>query len=743
MTLESYVNARPASPSSPRALSVDVRDDGIAIVTYDVPGEPVNTLKASFAEEFDELITQLEIDPHVRAAVFLSGKSDSFIVGADIDMLKGAKSAAEAEELSRTGHRALARLASSKKPVVAAVHGPALGGGFEVVLACQGCVLTNDRKTTLGFPEVQLGLLPGVNGLQRLAEKAGLEVALDHGLTGKNMRPKKALELGIADDLVARPILEQAAIELAQSLGSRSGAQRSKRPVRGKKSSVSSELTRAALEMNPVGRAILFQKARTMTLAKTHGHYPAPLAIIEVLKTYASRGFAASAEVEARAFGELAVSPVAHRLMDLFFAQNALKKESGVEGADVKPRKVQSVFVLGAGLMGSGIAYVTSATADLHVRMKDRDDAAVSRGLASITKILDDRVKKKQLTRIEVGQKLALLTVTTDDSGLKGTDLVIEAVFEDLALKQQVLRDVEEHVGPDVIFASNTSSIPIAQIAANARRPGQVVGMHYFSPVDKMPLLEVVRAEKTSPEVVATAVAIGKKQGKTVIVVRDGVGFYTTRVLAPYLNEASFLLTEGVSVEAIDRALVDYGWPVGPLTLVDEIGMDVAAHVGRMMHEAYGERLAPPPLIDQVLLEGRRGRKNEKGFYLYGKAARARGKEKRVDPTIYRGLGLDMPPSRSKVTTEDIQMRCTLQFVNEALHAFGDRIVRSARDGDIGAVFGLGFPPFRGGPFRLIDAMGATDAVRRMRSYEQSFGKRWTPAPVLLELAEQNRRFYE
>jgi 3-hydroxyacyl-CoA dehydrogenase/enoyl-CoA hydratase/3-hydroxybutyryl-CoA epimerase len=392
--------------------------------------------------------------------------------------------------------------------------------------------------------------------------------------------------------------------------------------------------------------------------------------------------------------------------------------------------------------MGSGIAYVTSVVADTHVRMKDRDDASINRGLRAITEIIDDRVKKKQMTRIARGQKLALVTVTTDDSGLHAADMVIEAVFEDLGVKQDVLREVEERGKPGVIFASNTSSIPISKIASAARHPENVVGMHYFSPVHKMPLLEVIRTDKTDPAVVATAVAVGKKQGKTVIVVNDGVGFYTTRVLAPYLNEACWLLTEGLAVETIDEALVDWGWPVGPLALVDEVGIDVGAHVGRIMLEGFGDRVDPAPVIAKVVRDERKGRKNERGFYLYGEAAKKAGKGKHVDPTIYAAIGQGKPNGRSKVTKEDIQLRCSLQFVNEALLSFGEKILRTPRDGDVGAVMGLGFPPFRGGPFRLVDEMGAADVLRRMRAYEKQFGKRWTPAPVLVEMAGANRRFF-
>jgi 3-hydroxyacyl-CoA dehydrogenase/enoyl-CoA hydratase/3-hydroxybutyryl-CoA epimerase len=736
MTLEAIVEAK-KKVALGGALAMRVRDDGVAVVTYDVPGEPVNTLKATFTKDFQSMLSEVERDARIRAVVFVSGKPDSFIVGADIEMLKAATTAREAEALCRTGHEVIARLAASKKPFVAAVHGAALGGGFEVALACQARVLTSDEKTVVGFPEVQLGILPGLNGLERLAEKAGIQVALDYGLSGKNMRPAKARQLGIADDVVPRSILEEVAIDLAKNLAA---GTRKRLPV--KKPPFSTELTRVALEENPVGRAIVFQKARTMVMERTHGHYPAPLAIIDVVKTFASRGFDAAKEVEAKAFGELAVTPVARRLMDLFFAQTALKKDSGVDDPSVEPRPVEKVFVLGAGLMGAGIAYVSAVNAGLHVRMKDRDDASTGRGLRTLVDILDERVKKKQMTRIERDQRLARVTVTTDDSGLRGADLVIEAVFEDLEVKRQVVRDIEEHADPDVLFASNTSSLPIAKIAEASRRPENVVGMHYFSPVEKMPLLEVIRTDVTAPVVVATAVAVGKKQGKTVIVVKDGPGFYTTRVLAPYINEACWLLVEGLSVDAVDKALVEWGWPVGPFTLTDEVGIDVGAHVGETMLGAFGNRVDPAPIVDKLVKGGRKGRKNENGFYLYGQAAKRAGGGKRVDPTIYEALGLPRPASRAKLPKEDIQLRCSLQFVNEAVLCLGEGILRSARDGDVGAVFGLGFPPFRGGPFRLVDAMGAAEALRRIRTYEEAYGKRWAPAPLLVEMAAHNKTFF-
>ncbi len=433
------------------------------------------------------------------------------------------------------------------------------------------------------------------------------------------------------------------------------------------------------------------------------------------------------------------MSETAHRLIEIFFATTALKKDPGIDDKTVAPREVGRVGVLGGGLMGGGIAYVTTE-AGIPVRLKDKDDAGIGRGLQYVRGLLDERAKKKQITREELDQRFALLTGATDYSGLKHADLVVEAVFEDLALKRQVLRDVEAVTSDTCIFASNTSSIPIASIAEVSRHPETVIGMHYFSPVHKMPLLEVIRTPRSAPWAVATAVALGKKQGKSVIVVKDGVGFYTSRILAPYMNEAAHLLAEGVAIEAVDRALVAWGFPVGPIQLLDEVGIDVAAHVGEIVHAAFGDRMLPPPGMRKLLDDERKGRKNGRGFYRYAAPnGSGNAKAKRaVDPRVYDVLGVT---PKAKLPPEEIQMRCALQMVNEALLCFGEGILRSPRDGDLGAVFGLGFPAFRGGPFRYVETLGAAEILRRMRGYEMRFGRRFAPAPILVEMARRGGAF--
>ena len=331
---------------------------------------------------------------------------------------------------------------------------------------------------------------------------------------------------------------------------------------------------------------------------------------------------------------------------------------------------------------------------------------------------------------------MSLVGGTIDYSGFASADLVIEAVFEDLGVKQQVLRETEQVTRPHAIFASNTSTIPIEQIAEASSRPERVIGMHFFSPVPKMPLLEVIVAPKTSREVTATAVAYGKTLGKTVIVVNDAPGFYANRILAPYINEAGILLDEGVAIDAVDRALVDFGFPVGPITLLDEVGLDIAGKSGAIMLEAFGSRLAPSQSLQRVVAAGRTGRKGKKGFYKYDE----KGKKGGVDPSVYELLPTGA--QRTEVPAEDIQRRCVLAMVNEAVRCLQENILRSPRDGDVGAVFGIGFPPFRGGPFRYVDTLGAERLVRTLEGLNADRAPRFAPAQLLVEMAREGRRFY-
>jgi 3-hydroxyacyl-CoA dehydrogenase/enoyl-CoA hydratase/3-hydroxybutyryl-CoA epimerase len=721
-----------------RSLFVERRADGVAVVTFDVLGESVNTLQESFAAELSALFVELSADTQLKAVVFTSAKSDAFIAGADINMLGMVRSREEASALSHAGQRALTALAALRIPVVAAIHGACLGGGLELALACAARVASSNENTQLGLPEVQLGLLPGLGGTQRLPRLVGVQSALDLLLTGKQIDGKHALRMGLIDELVPHAIL----LEVAARVALERAAHAPRAKPRFGRLLGRSELSELALVENPLGRKLLFDQAKKQLIEKTHGHYVAPERILEVVKLGFAQGFERGLEAESKAFGELAVSPEARALIHVFLANTQLKKDSGDDVADtvrVEPRNVARVAVLGAGLMGAGIAYVTAAHAKADVRMKDRDEAALGKGLKYVREILDRRVEAGRVTPAERDLTMAHVTATTEYAGLDAVDVIIEAVPEDLSLKREVLADVEKIAKKSAIFASTTSSLPIASIALGARRPEQVIGMHYFSPVHKMPLLEVIVTEASLPWVVATCVALGKRQGKAVIVVRDGAGFYTSRILGPYLSEASFLIADGVAIEKVDEALVAWGFPVGPITLLDEMGIDLGAKVGQVLHEAFGERMAPAPGIDGLLKDQRFGKKNQRGFYAYSDPAKAEKHAKIPDSAVY---ALVAASPRRELPGAHIAERCVLQMVNEAARCFGEGIVRSARDGDIGAIFGLGFPPFRGGPFHYVDAVGADRVVHRLQALHTELGARFTPAPVLVEMATTGASFY-
>jgi 3-hydroxyacyl-CoA dehydrogenase/enoyl-CoA hydratase/3-hydroxybutyryl-CoA epimerase len=419
-------------------------------------------------------------------------------------------------------------------------------------------------------------------------------------------------------------------------------------------------------------------------------------------------------------------------LQSIFFATTQLKADSGVD-SDVAPRTVDHIAVVGGGLMGGGIAAASAMKTDATVRIKEVDTAAVAGGLQYVSKVVSKNAKRRRWTPFEVDKIMNRVTGSSTWSGFSNTDIVIEAVFENLDLKRSILAQCEETMGSETIFASNTSSLPIGDIAEGAERPENVVGMHYFSPVEKMPLLEVIATAKTSDETTASAVAVGKAQGKTVIVVNDGTGFYTTRVLGPYSNEAAYLLAEGASVEDIDGAMTAWGFPIGPLLLADEVGIDVGAHIAVILHDAFGDRMAGPPMMEGLIADDRKGRKNGRGFYLYDK-----GERQGVDETVYKALGLG---PRRDIDRSEIQERMSLALINEAAHCLGDGILRSARDGDIGAIFGLGYPPFRGGPFWTIDQMGANTVVDKLIVLAAKHGDRFEPAQILRDYAAEDRKF--
>jgi 3-hydroxyacyl-CoA dehydrogenase / enoyl-CoA hydratase / 3-hydroxybutyryl-CoA epimerase len=712
--------------------AIRVEHDGsVGVIILDVPGESVNTLSKPVTEEFAAALTALLADANTKAIVFMSGKKDSFIAGADIQEFVRATTAADLERLSREGQALLNRLAGALKPVVIAIHGTCLGGGLEAALACHYRVATSHPKTSLGLPEVQLGIIPGAGGCNRLPRLVGLRAALDMILTAKNVRADRALKMGLVDEVVAPPILRQVAVAAAERLAKAGVPQRLGRP-RG--------LVSWFVDDTAAGQAIVLKQVRKTVLRKTGGHYPAPLAAIDVVRHSLAHGLNEGLRYEAEVFGRMGATDVSRRLVEIFFATTALKKDPGVAEPAPKPKAVTRLGVLGAGFMGAGIAGVAADQAGVTVRMKDAELPRVGKGLKAVADLVWERVKRRSITKHEAARKLALVSGGVDLAGFHKADLAIEAVFEDLDVKRGVLRDVESVAKSDCIFASNTSTIPIARIAEAARRPEQVIGMHFFSPVHRMPLLEIIVTDKTSKETTVSCVAFGRRMGKTVIVVADKPGFFINRILAPYMNEAGRLLAEGVRIEAIDGAMTRWGFPVGPVALLDEVGLDVAVKAGAVMMDAFGERLAPAIRMDLLVKEGRLGRKSGRGFYVYETGKKGAKGKKVVDEAVYAAIGLS--PNGGGPSEAAIVERLTLAMLNEAARALEEGVIRSPRDGDIGAIFGIGYPPFRGGPFRTLDAMGLDGAVAALERLAAAHGPRFTPARILAEKAAAGTRFY-
>lgn len=704
------------------AFTLNVRDDGVAILTMDVPGETMNTLKVEFAEQINSVLEQINADSSIKGVVVISGKDNSFVAGADISMLAACESAEDATTIAKGGQDMFQRIEEMPVTFVAAIHGPALGGGLELALACHYRVCSDDTKTQLGLPEVQLGLLPGSGGTQRLPKLISVQQAMKMMLTGASVRAKQAKKYGIVDDMVPQSILLDVAIEMAKKPKPKPKRKGPKLDVMGK-----------FLENTSVGRNLMFKQARKQTASKTQGNYPSPELIIDCIETGLNKGFKKGLEVEAKHFGNLVMSPESAALRSLFFATTDMKKETGVEG--VQPTSLKKIGVLGGGLMGGGIAYVTATKAGLPARIKDIRSEGIANAIKYSFDILNKKVKRRFMLKSEMQKQLALLTGTVDYSGFKDADVVIEAVFEDLALKQNMVAEVEENCGEHTIFASNTSSIPITQIAEKAKRPEQVIGLHYFSPVDKMPLAEVIAHDKTSDQTISTTVELAKKQGKTPIVVKDGAGFYVNRILAPYMNEAAEVLLSGEPIDYIDKSLVKFGFPVGPVKLLDEVGIDVGTKIGPFLQAQFGDRFASNPGFEKILADDRKGKKNKRGFYDY--SGKKPGKE--VDETMYTLLGIT--PS-SKMSHEQIAERCVLLMLNEAAMCLDEGVVRNARDGDIGAIFGIGFPPFLGGPFRYMHTLGIAHVVARLEHYQGLLGDKFTPAESLKKMAEEGRSFY-
>ncbi|MTI87233.1 MAG: fatty acid oxidation complex subunit alpha FadJ [Balneolaceae bacterium] len=694
--------------------------NSVAIITLDLPGEKVNKLNESLMDEFSDFLDKLESNDDLIGAVLISGKEDNFIAGADIDMFQERDTVEEIEQLSKDGHQILNRIADFPKPIAVAVHGSCMGGGLELLLACHYRVCSDSSKTVFALPEVKLGLLPGTGGTQRLPRTISLQKALTYMLTGKNIYTRQAKRMGLVDEVTHKDAIEKAAIKGVRKIADGKFDRKDKR-----------SFVEKLLEGNPIGRKVIFSQARKKTAGQTKGNYPAPPKIIDAVEYGLKNGIEKGLENESRLFGELGATRESRNLVNLFFGMNASRKVPHKE----KARDVSKICVLGAGLMGSGIADVSVNKGEYRVLLKDQTIEKAAQGEKEIWKPLNKKVQKGIISEFERDRLASMVTGVDSYDGFEAVDLVIEAVFEDLELKKSIVREIEKKTADHCIFASNTSSLPISEIAKGAQNPENVIGMHYFSPVQKMPLLEIITTEQTADWVTATAFRVGVNQGKNVIVVKDGPGFYTTRILAPYMNEGLLLLEEGAEIEYMDTIMKDFGFPVGPMALFDEVGIDVGAHVAETMAPMFKERgMKYNNKAEELLEDEYRGRKNKRGMYKY-----ADSKKKEVNTDIYAHFG---GSERKNPDKETAQQRMALMMINEAAWCLQDEIIKNPADGDLGAILGLGFPPFLGGPFRYIDQEGVKHITDRLKAFAGELGPRFEPAGILVEYAKKGKKFY-
>jgi 3-hydroxyacyl-CoA dehydrogenase/enoyl-CoA hydratase/3-hydroxybutyryl-CoA epimerase len=702
----------------------------IAIVEFDLVGEKVNKWNTQTMTRFREVVQELAKSSY-KLVIFRSGKPKTFIAGADIEEIRSLTTKEAVAKAVGAGHEIFNMVEDLPMPTMASIHGACMGGGCEFIMSCDYRIASDAPETRIGLPETKLGIIPGFGGCVRMPRIIGLQNALDIILQGKAVSGKKATKMGLVDRAVHPSILPEQTLRYAEEILKGGGK-------KCKKQFHAHGAVPVILE-SFLGRTVVFAQARKSVMKLTHGHYPAQLKAIDVIeKTYGMSDRSKAMQVEADAFCELGITEVSKNLIHVFFLTEMVKKQKGVASADVKAHDVQHLGILGAGTMGGGIAYV-AADKGIDVRMKDVNMAAVGKGIKHARDLWQKLVKRKAITEYDLRQKIALVNGGVDYSGFRQMDVVIEAIVEDLEVKKKVIAETAAQMRPDAIIATNTSSLSVSEIAHGHPKPEFFAGMHFFNPVNKMPLVEVIRGLQTSDETVATIFELSKKMGKIPVVVKDSPGFLVNRLLLPYMAEAAFLLQEGMDIDRVDKAYVkEFGMPMGPFALMDEVGLDVCQKVLKIFKKAFGARIEISPTMDKLEKSGRMGKKNSKGFYTYD----TQSKRLSVDPKIYSDLGLPAPTNPLPI--KECLERGIFAMINEcSLALIEDRIVESADEVDLAMIMGTGFPPFRGGLLKYADSIGTKYICDQLEIYSSKGAARLKPATPLRNLAKNNSKFYK
>jgi len=722
-------------------IDFSIDRSGVANLIFDLPDEKINKLSKNVLEELERAINVIDGNKAIRVLLISSHKKDIFIAGADINEIRSIIDEKDAREKVSRGQEILNKLAKIEIPTIAVIKGACLGGGLELALACRYRVAVLNSKTQLGLPEVNLGIIPGFGGTQRLPALIGLEESLKIILSGKAIDGEKAYKIGLVDEAIHEEFLEESLSAFVTEIIK--NGDKNKFLIKRKNASK----RRFYIESLLMKKHLIFHFAKKDLWEKTKGHYLAQFFALEVIrktyrKTYGSRGF----KIELDAFCELVVGDICKNLIEIFYTNEALKKETFIENNLIdKNQKLDfnNVAVVGAGVMGGGIAWLF-ANHNYSVRLKDITQKAIALGYNQILKIFNQLVKIRKISTNIASLKISNVTASLDYSGFNNCDLAIEAVVENMQVKKNILQEIESQIPANAIIASNTSSLSISQMASVLKNPERFVGMHFFNPVNKMPLIEVVKGEKTSDETVLKIVKLSKELQKTPIVVKDVPGFLVNRILLTYLNEAGYLLQDGFSIKEIDHEIENFGMPMGPFILADVVGIDVGVKVAKSLEEGYGARMKVSEILNEIYHNHKEllGKKSQIGFYNYNQD-KIDGENSKIYKILDK-LEVDnkIQSNSKKLEPSEIIDRCILTMINESAKCLEENVVANAKYLDMAMIMGAGFPPFRGGVLRYCDRIGIDVVVKKLQNLENKFGQRFAVSNLLLQMAKNNQKFY-
>ena len=695
-----------------------IRDDrGIVTLTFDTPQKAVNVLCFDALYELEKIIDNLAQDRSIKALFIESAKETVFIAGADIKEIKAFKNAREITEKLSHGQLIFNKLEKLHFPTVAIIDGACLGGGLELAMSCTYRIATSEEHTRIGLVEVSLGIIPGLGGTQRLPKLVGFTKAIELITASKRLKGDKAYKLGLVDASVPQGYLEFKKEEFSKEI------------LAGTLKQKVQEHRKGILwyEKIPFIKVMIASMARNAVFKKTQGHYYAPIEAINVMEKTLTMPLEKGLAIELKAFEPLASSKISKNLIELFFTSELLKKETF---SRVKPAVIDSASVIGVGTMGSGIAWAL-ANKDIPVRISARKMPSIAKALSKMSKNFESIKRRGRLTEREIGLKMDRVTYTTDMQGMEQSDIVIEAVSEDPKVKKEIYSTLEEHLSSEAIIATNTSSLSISDLVSKTENPERFIGMHFFNPVARMPLVEVIAGKKTNAKTISTVVALAKKLGKTPIKVKESAGFLVNRTLLPYLNEAAKMFEEGENIEHIDEVLTKFGMPMGPFRLADEVGVDIGEKVSNILFEAYKERMTPAALLSKMIDKQWLGKKTGIGFYVH------KGRRRVVNEKMQNFQ------EKSIVLKDSLILdRAILIMVNEAVRCLEEKVVANARYLDMAMVMGTGFPAFRGGLLRYADDIGLKSIVEKLSKLETQYGERFTPANLLVKMSENGEKFY-